>query len=69
LPDLLSVRRFPGNPFARHGAGGEEKLVGEVIRLNADQVTIQVYEDTSGLRMGEPIFNTGEPLVAILAPA
>lgn len=47
---------------------GEEKLVGEVIRLNADQVTIQVYEDTSGLRMGEPIFNTGEPLVASLGP-
>jgi len=47
---------------------GEEKLVGEVIRLNADQVTIQVYEDTSGLRMGEPIFNTGEPLVANLGP-
>jgi len=47
---------------------GEEKLVGEVIRLNADQVTIQVYEDTSGLRMGEPIFNTGAPLVANLGP-
>jgi Archaeal/vacuolar-type H+-ATPase subunit A len=47
---------------------GEERLVGEVIRLNADQVTIQVYEDTSGLRMGEPIFNTGEPLVANLGP-
>lgn len=47
---------------------GEQGLVGEVIRLNADQVTIQVYEDTSGLRIGEPIFNTGEPLVAYLGP-
>lgn len=47
---------------------GEERLVGEVIRLNADQATIQVYEDTFGLRMGEPIFNTGEPLVAKLGP-
>jgi len=47
---------------------GEEKLVGEVIRLSSNQVTIQVYEDTSGLRMGEPIFNTGEPLVAYLGP-
>ncbi len=47
---------------------GEGKLVGEVIRLNADQATIQVYEDTSGLRMDEPIFNTGEPLVAHLGP-
>ena len=47
---------------------GEAKLVGEVIRLNADQATIQVYEDTSGLRMDEPIYNTGEPLVAHLGP-
>ena len=31
---------------------GEEKLVGEVIRLSSNQATIQVYEDTSGLRMG-----------------
>ncbi|MDK2981913.1 MAG: V/A-type H+/Na+-transporting ATPase subunit [Chloroflexota bacterium] len=47
---------------------GESKLVGEVIRLNAETATIQVYEDTSGLRMDEPIFNTGEPLVAHLGP-
>ncbi len=47
---------------------GDEKLVGEVIRLSADQATIQVYEDTSGLCMGEPIFNTGKPLVAYLGP-
>jgi V/A-type H+/Na+-transporting ATPase subunit A len=47
---------------------GEEKLVGEVIRLNAKQITIQVYEETSGLRIGEPIVDTGEPLVAQLGP-
>ena len=47
---------------------GEERLVGEVIRLNAKQATIQVYEETSGLRIGEPIYITGEPLVAQLGP-
>jgi V/A-type H+-transporting ATPase subunit A len=47
---------------------GERRLVGEAIRLNSNQITIQVYEDTSGLRMGEPIFNTGDPLVAYLGP-
>ena len=47
---------------------GEQHLVGEVIRLNADQITVQVYEETSGLQMGEPIFDTGEPLVANLGP-
>lgn len=47
---------------------GNDLLVGEVIRLNANQITIQVYEETSGLRMGEPIFNTDKPLVATLGP-
>jgi len=47
---------------------GNERLVGEVIRLNAQQITMQVYEETSGLRLGEPIINTGEPLVAQLGP-
>jgi len=47
---------------------GENRLVGEVIRLNSNQITIQVYEDTSGLGLGEPIFNTGDPLVAYLGP-
>jgi len=47
---------------------GNDRLVGEVIRLNANQATIQVYEETSGLRKGEPITNTGEPLIAQLGP-
>ena len=47
---------------------GENKLVGEIIRLQENQATIQVYEDTSGLRIGEPIEETGQPLVAELGP-
>jgi len=47
---------------------GNQRLVGEVIRLNAKQITIQVYEETSGLRLGEPITNTEQPLVAQLGP-
>jgi len=47
---------------------GDERLVGEVIRLSSNQITIQVYEETSGLRMGEPIFDTHNPLVATLGP-
>ena len=47
---------------------GENKLVGEIIRLQQKQATIQVYEDTSGLRIGEPIEETGQPLVAELGP-
>jgi len=47
---------------------GEMGLVGEVIRLTRELATIQVYEDTSGLFIGEPVHNTKQPLVAQLGP-
>jgi len=47
---------------------GHEKLMGEVIGLEGDDVTIQVYEDTSGVKPGEPVENTGEPLSVELGP-
>jgi len=47
---------------------GELGLIGEVIRLNGDLTTVQVYEDTSGLKVGEPVINTSLPLVAELGP-
>jgi V/A-type H+-transporting ATPase subunit A len=47
---------------------GADHLIGEVIRLSGDQSTIQVYEDTSGLRLSEIVENTGKPLVAHLGP-
>ena len=47
---------------------GHEKLMGEVIGLEDDDVTIQVYEDTSGIRPGEVVVNTGETLSVSLGP-
>jgi len=47
---------------------GEMGLVGEVIHLSEGLTTIQVYEDTSGIRVGEPVRSTGAPLVAQLGP-
>ena len=47
---------------------GEEKLMGEVIKISGDKVVIQVYEDTSGLRPGEKVEDTGQPLLAELGP-
>ena len=47
---------------------GDEGLPGEVIRIERDLVTIQVFEDTRGLRAGAPVTNTGHPLVAELGP-
>ena len=41
---------------------GDSKLIGEVIRLTGDVAFIQVYESTSGLKPGEPVVGTGQPL-------
>jgi V/A-type H+/Na+-transporting ATPase subunit A len=47
---------------------GEARLIAEIIRLERDRATLQVYEDTIGLRVGEPVISTGEPLMAELGP-
>jgi V/A-type H+/Na+-transporting ATPase subunit A len=47
---------------------GAMGLIGEVIRLEGDRATIQVYEDTSGLRVGDPVQATGAPLQIELGP-
>ncbi len=47
---------------------GHEKLMGEVIKIVGNKTVIQVYEDTSGIRPGEPCVSTGLPLVAELGP-
>lgn len=47
---------------------GDEELVGEVIGVEADTTIIQVYEETTGLRLGEPVKGTGAPLSITLAP-
>ena len=47
---------------------GDEHLVGEVIGLQGDVLTAQVYEETSGMRPGAPVFGTGLPLSVELAP-
>jgi len=47
---------------------GHMKLIGEIIRLDADTATIQVYEETSGLTVGDPVTRTGKPLSVQLGP-
>jgi V/A-type H+/Na+-transporting ATPase subunit A len=47
---------------------GELGLLGEIIRLEGNKATIQVYEDTTGLRPGEKIVNTRRPLSIQLGP-
>ena len=47
---------------------GESRLIGEVIGLTSRETTIQVYEDTSGLKPKEPVEGTGGPICVTLAP-
>jgi flagellar biosynthesis/type III secretory pathway ATPase len=47
---------------------GHDELVGEIIRIDADKVTIQVYEETSGVSVGDPVLSTGKPLSVELGP-
>ncbi len=47
---------------------GNEKIIGEVIRIQGDDVYIQVYEDTAGIGPDEPVYLTGDPLSVELGP-
>ncbi len=47
---------------------GHHKLVGEIIRLEGDTASIQVYEDTSGLTVGDPVIRKHQALSVELGP-
>lgn len=47
---------------------GEERLIGEVIEIRGEKVSIQVYEETAGLSPGDPVETTGAPLSVELGP-
>jgi len=47
---------------------GDSHLVGEVIGLTSGRTTIQVYEETSGIKPGELVTGTGSPVSVTLAP-
>jgi len=47
---------------------GHARLIGEVISIKKEATTIQVYETTTGLKPGEPVFGTGQPISVTLGP-
>ncbi len=47
---------------------GKEKLVGEIIGITEQLTTIQVYEETTGLKPGDPVYGTGAPMNVTLGP-
>ncbi|PWB67836.1 MAG: V-type ATP synthase subunit A, partial [Deltaproteobacteria bacterium] len=78
MPDEGIIVRVSGPTVAARNMGearmhhrvkvGEAGLLGEVIRLETDLATIQVYEDTTGLRLGERVTDVGEPILVELGP-
>ena len=47
---------------------GRKKLIGEIIEIKENRVSIQVYEETAGIGPGEPVSSSGEPLSVLLGP-
>ena len=75
IKDIISVNgpviKAKGDgDFAMHDMVyvGNEKIIGEVIKLNKDIAIIQVYEETSGLKIGEKVIGTEAPLSISLGP-
>lgn len=65
---VVTVRRTKSFSMMEMVYVGEEKLVGEIISVTDEFTTIQVYEETTGLKPGDPVFGTGEPMNVLLGP-
>ncbi|KAM0678940.1 H(+)-transporting V1 sector ATPase subunit A [Binucleata daphniae] len=65
---VVTARNMHGTAMYELVKVGHQNLVGEVIRIHHDIATIQVYEETSGLRINDPVTRTGHPLCVELGP-
>jgi len=65
---VVTVKRTKSFSMMEMVYVGNEKLIGEVIGVTDEYTTIQVYEETTGLRPGEPVVGTKGPMQACLGP-
>lgn len=65
---VIYVKGHTGFKMAEMVYVGKDKLVGEVIGLTREKTTIQVYEETTGLKPGEEVYSSGSSLSVTLAP-
>ena len=65
---LAEAQPMPGAALYELARVGNRRLLGEVIRIQGDVGTLQVYEDTNGLQTGEPVEPTGSALTVTLGP-
>jgi hypothetical protein len=65
---LVVAENMSGSKMYELVKVGWDKLVGEIIKLEGDTASIQCYEDTSGLTVGDPVLRSGNPLSVELGP-
>ena len=65
---VITVKDAPWLTMMEMVYVGTERLIGEVIAVHGDATIIQVYEETSGLTIGEPVTSTGKPMAVTLGP-
>jgi V/A-type H+-transporting ATPase subunit A len=65
---IVYLKGTPGFKMSEMVYVGSEKLVGEVISLKGDTTSIQVFEETSGMKPGEPVIGTGDAISVTLGP-
>ncbi|CAI5452978.1 unnamed protein product [Caenorhabditis angaria] len=65
---VVTAEKMAGSAMYELVRVGHQELVGEIIRLEGDFATIQVYEETSGVTIGDPVLRTGKPLSVELGP-
>ena len=65
---VVTVKDAPSLSMKEMVYVGNERLIGEVIAVHGDNTVIQVYEETSGLTVGEPVTATGAPMAVTLGP-
>ncbi len=65
---IIYLKGDPGFKMNEMVYVGQENLVGEVISMTSDKTTVQVYEETTGIRPGEVVTGTGDPVSVLLAP-
>jgi V/A-type H+-transporting ATPase subunit A len=65
---LVEAAPLPAAAVYELARVGERHLLGEVIKVEGERATLQVYEDTTGLAVGEPLWLSGESLTAHLGP-
>lgn len=65
---VIVAKEMTGSQMYEVVKVGKEKLIGEIIELDRDKATIQVYEETTGIEPGEEVIGTGMPLSVELGP-